>query len=65
MEMQLRPQKLTQRYSESSFFLTNKTGALCREEVGQIKTMLRFSSINFLRASCSDAEREYMGPTRG
>ena len=28
-----------------------------------MKPMLRFSSMNFLRASCSDAEREYMRPT--
>ena len=37
----------------------NKTGVLCGEEVGQIKPVLRFSSMNSLRASCSDAEREY------
>ena len=30
-----------------------------------MKPMLRFSSMNFLRASCLDAEREYIGPTGG
>jgi len=43
----------------------NKTGALYRDEVGWIKPVLRFSSMNFFRASCSDADREYIGPTRG
>jgi len=43
----------------------NKTGALCRDEVGWMKPELRFSLMNSLRASCSDAKREYMGPTRG
>jgi len=61
--MQLRLQKSTQRYSELSFFLTNKTGISYREEISQIKLMLRFFSMNFLRASCLDAEREYIGPT--
>jgi len=61
--MQLRLQKSTQRYSELSFFLTNKTGTSYREEISQIKLMLRFFSMNFLRASCLDAEREYIGPT--
>jgi len=67
LEMQLRPQKSTQRYSKLSFFLMNmnKTSVLYREEVGQIKSILRFFSMNSLRASCSDAEREYIGPTRG
>jgi len=63
--MWLSLQKLTQRCSEPSFFLTNKTGALCGDEVGQMKPVLRFSSMNFFRASCSDAEREYIEPTRG
>ena len=61
--MQLRLQKLSQRDSEPSFFLMNKTGTLCKEEVGQIKSVLRFSSMNFLRASCLDTEREYIEPT--
>jgi len=65
LEIWLRPRKSTQRHSEPSFFLTNKTGAPCGDEVGQIKPMLRFSSMNSFRASCSDAEREYMGPTGG
>jgi len=43
----------------------NKTGALYGNEVGQMKPVLRFSSMNSLRASCSDAEREYIEPTRG
>ena len=63
--MWLSPWKSTQRCSEPSFFLTNKTGAPCRDEVGQIKPVLRFSSMNSFRASCSDAEREYIGPTGG
>jgi len=63
--MQLRPQKSTQKYSKPSFFLTNKTGIPYRDEVGWIKPVLRFSLINSLRASCSDAEREYIGPTGG
>ena len=62
--MQLRSWKLTQRYSKPSLFLTNKTGALCRNKVGQMKPILRFSLMNFLRASCLDTEREYIGPTR-
>ena len=63
--MQLRPWKLTQRHSKPSFFLTNKTGAPCRDEVGQMKPVLRFFSMNSFRASCLDAEREYIGPTGG
>ena len=63
--MQLRLQKLTQRYSKVSFFLINKTGALCGDEVDQIKPVLRFSSINSFRASYSDTKREYIEPTRG
>ena len=53
------------RHSESSFFLTNKTGTPCREEVGWMKPILRFSLMNSLRVSCSDAKREYVGLTRG
>ena len=30
-----------------------------------MKPVLRFFSMNFFRASCSDAKREYIGPTRG
>jgi len=41
----------------------NKTSAPCRDKVGHIKPVLRFSSINSFRASCSDAEREYIEPT--
>ena len=65
LEIWLRLRKSTQRCSEPSFFLTNKTGALCGDEIGQIKSVLRFSSMNSFRASCSDAEREYIGLTRG
>ena len=64
LEMRLRLWKSTQRRSEPSFFLTNKTSALCRDEVGRMKPVFRFSSINSFRASCSDAKREYIGPTR-
>ena len=56
---------MTQRHSELSLFLMNKTSALCREKVDQIKPVLRFSSINFFRVSCLDAKREYIRPTRG
>ena len=63
--MQLRLQKLTQRCSELSLFLTNKTSAPCRDKIGQMKPILRFSSMNSLRASYSDAEREYMKLTEG
>jgi len=63
--MWLKPQKLTQRHSEPSFFLMNKTSTLCGKEVGRIKPVLRFSSINFLRAFCLDAEKEYIGPIKG
>ena len=38
----------------------NKTGALCGDEVGQIKLILRFSSMNSLKVSCLDTERKYM-----
>jgi len=44
--------------------LTNKTSAPYGEEVSWMKPILRFFSMNFLRAFCLDAEREYMGPTR-
>ena len=64
MEIQLRLWKSTKRHSEPSF-LTNKMSTLYRDEVGQIKPVLRFFSMNFLKASCSDAKREYIGPTRG
>ena len=63
--MQLRLQKSTQRCSELSFFLTNKAGILCGDEISQMKLVLRFSSMNSFRASCSDADREYIGPTGG
>jgi len=42
----------------------NKTGALCGDEIGWMKPVLRFSSMNFFKASYSDAEREYIEPTR-
>jgi len=41
----------------------NKTGTSCGEEVGQMKPVLRFFSMNSLRASCLDAERKYIEPT--
>ena len=63
--MQLRLWKLTQRCSEPFFFLTNKTSAPCGDEVGWIESVLSFFSMNSLRASCSDAESEYIGPTGG
>ena len=63
--MWLRPWKLTQKHSEPSFFLMNKTGVPYRDEVGWMKPMLRFSSMNFFRASCSDAKREYIESTGG
>ena len=44
--MQLSPQKLTQRHSEPSFFLTNKTSVPCKDEVDQMKPMLSFNIIN-------------------
>ena len=47
------------------FFLINKTGIPCREKVGWMNSMLKFSSMNSSRVSCSDAEREYIRPTRG
>ena len=63
--MRLRLWKSTQRYSELSFFLTDKTSALCRDKIGQMKLILRFSLMNSLRAFCSDVKREYIGPTGG
>ena len=63
--MWLRLWKLIQRHSEPSFFLINKTSTPCRNEIGQIKPILRFFSMNFFKASCSDAERKYMGLTGG
>ena len=41
----------------------NKTGVLCGDEVGWIKSVLRFFLMNSLRASCLDAERKYIEPT--
>ena len=52
-------------YSEPSFFLMNRTSIPYREEVGWIKPVLRFFSMNFLRVFCLDTEREYIGPTGG
>ena len=43
----------------------NKTGAPYEDEVGQIKPVLRFFSMNFLKASYLDTEREYIEPTGG
>jgi len=43
----------------------NGTSTLYKDEIGWMKSILRFSSINSFKASCLDAEREYMGPTRG
>ena len=63
--MQLKLQKLTQRCSELSLFLTNKTNAPYRDKIGQMKPILRFSSMNSLKASYSDAKREYMKLTGG
>jgi len=63
--MWLRLQNSMQRYSEPSFFLINKTSTPYKEKVGWMKPVLRFFSINSLKASCSDAEREYIEPTRG
>jgi len=54
-----------QRHSKLSFFLTNKTNVPCREKIGQIKSVLRFSLMNFFRAFYSDTEKEYIGPTGG
>ena len=63
--MWLRLWKSIQRHSELSFFLTNKTSITCKDEVGWMKPVLRFSSMNSLRASCSDAKREYIGLAGG
>jgi len=46
--MWLSLQKSTQRYSEPSFFLTNKTSVPCEDEVGQMKPMLSFNIINIV-----------------
>ena len=48
-----------------NFFLTNKTGAPYGEKFSWMKPMLKFSSINSLRVSCSDAKREYIRLTGG
>ena len=47
----------------SYLFLMNRTSIPCEEEVGWMKPMLRFSSMNSLNAPCSDAERKYIEPT--
>jgi len=60
----VKTEKLTQRCSKPSFFLMNKTSVPYKEEVGWIKHILRFFLMNSLRASCLDAEREYIGPIR-
>ena len=64
LEIQLRPWKLIQRYSELSFFLTNKTNIPYGEKVSQIKLILRFSLMNSFRVSCLDTEREYIEPIK-
>ncbi len=64
LEMWLRLWKLTQRHGKLYFFLTNKTGTSCGDEVGQIKLILRFFSMNFLKAFYLDTERKYIGLTR-
>jgi len=43
----------------------NETNAPYEEEIGQIKPVLRFFSMNFLRVFYSNTEREYIRPTRG
>ena len=43
----------------------NRTDTPYGEEIGQIKLVLKFFSINFLRAFYSNAEREYIRPIRG
>ena len=45
-------------HSDLFFFLAKKTRVLCREKVGQMKLILRFSLMNSFRASCLDTERE-------
>ena len=37
---------------------------LASEQEALKKSILRFSSMNSLRTSCSDTKREYIGPTR-
>ena len=54
-----------QRHSEPSLFLMNKISTPYRDEVAQMKPILRFSSMNSLRVSCSDTEREYIRSTEG
>ena len=56
--MQLKLQKLIQRYNDLSFFLTKRIETLCREKVGQMKSVLRFFSMNSFLASCSNTERK-------
>jgi len=51
--------------SEPSLFLTNKTGVLYSDEVSQMKSILRFFSMNFFKAFCLNTEREYIRPTGG
>jgi len=43
----------------------NKTDTPYGKEIGQMKPVLRFFAMNFLRAFYSNAEREYIRPTRG
>ena len=43
----------------------NKTNTPYGDEVDQMKLILRFFSMNSLRASCLDAKREYIGLTGG
>jgi len=64
LEMWLRLQKLAQRYSEPFFFLINKTGTSCGDEIGKMKPVLRFFSMNFLRV-CLDTKIKYIRPTGG
>ena len=49
----------------SKSFLTNKTGVSYRDKVSQMKSILRFFLKTSLRASYSDAKKEYIRPTRG
>ena len=58
--MWLRPWKSTQRHSEPFFFLMSNISTPYDNEIGQMKLVLRFFSMNFLRASCLDAKREYI-----
>ena len=44
--------------TDLSFFLKNKIRALCKKDVGQMKSILKFSSINFFRISCLDIKIE-------